>query len=120
MKRSVLVTVGIVAVLLAGVGVIGTMQRVPLTGDGDTEPSPCIADATIQIGANPAQISLGQSSVVSWSVTFPAGCSSVHISLNGGPVNTTGTRTVSPAASSAFTITASMTRLGVYQQKSAS
>src|SRR5512132_1894600 len=105
MKKSTLVTLGVAGAGLAAVVVIGAVQRQAITDEDDNEPSPCLADASIQIGANPAQISLGQSSVVSWSVNLPAGCSSVHVFLNGGSVTATGNRTVSPAASSVFTIT---------------
>src|SRR5882672_925235 len=91
------------------------------SGGGENEPSPCLSDAVIQVTANPSKITLGQSSsVVSWSVTLPSQCSAVHVKLNGQPVATSGSRSVSPVRTMLFTIVVSETRLGVYGEKSGS
>src|SRR5436309_4052601 len=110
MKKSTLMTLGIATVGLVTVAVTGSMQRRGVTDEEEIEPSPCVADATIQLGANPAQVPLGQSSVLSWSVGLPPRCGGVHIQLNGSPVVATGTRSVSPSSPSVFTIIVSMTR----------
>ena len=73
------------------------------------------------LSANPPAIAYGQSTTVQWSVGFPAtGCSSVHVSLNGGAVATNGGRLVTPPSSSTYNLTISLTRMGVYQQRSVS
>ena len=41
-------------------------------GNEPPEPSPCLAEATLQITANPASVPYGQSSLVRWSVVPPA------------------------------------------------
>ena len=117
MKKFAFVTLCASVASLAAITVMAQQRGIP---DDDDEPSPCIAGARIELGANPGQIPFGQSTVLRWSVSLPAGCSAVHISLNGEPVTATGNRTITPAAPSVFTMTARMTRLGVPQQTSAS
>jgi hypothetical protein len=87
-------------------------------GDG-TGPSPCLSNAMIQITANPAQVAYGQSTVVSWSVSLPAGCSTVHARMNGESVGLNGSRSVTPAATSTYRLLISQTRL-VYGERTAS
>ena len=66
------------------------------------DPSPCLTDAQFQITATPAQITLGQSSVVRWSVTLPNNCASVAVRLNGEVVAKNGNRTVTPPGTQNF------------------
>lgn len=114
----------ILSLIGCGLGFLGlctgpqTLARNP--GD-DNEPSPCLSEAVIQVNANPAQITLGgKPSVVSWSVSLPNQCATVQVKLNGAPVATSGSRSVSPSRSMAFTIVVSETRFGVYGEKRAS
>jgi hypothetical protein len=87
---------------------------------GETEPSPCLTDATIQVTANPVKVTLGQSSVVSWSVGLPTGCGDVHVRFNGQSVARSGSQTVTPPRNSTFTVLVSATHLGVYGETSRS
>ena len=107
-----------------GLGMLGlsaSSQNLPRTAPGNGhEPSPCVGDATIQVTASPSKITLGQSSVVSWSVNLPDRCPAVHIKINGESVTMRGTRSVSPSRSTAYTVVVSETRLGVHAEKSAS
>ena len=83
------------------------------------EPSPCITDAQMQVSANPAQVQLGQSTVVSWSVTLPSGCS-VVVRFNGQVVGKNGSQTVTPPGTRNYNLTISRSVLGVLQQRSVS
>lgn len=119
MSRLTWFAIGLATAGLVGVAVAGSVQRRMITDDDETEPSPCIADATIQVDVNPATVAYGQTSVVSWAVDIPPGCSGVHVQLNRTPVAAMGSRTISPAAPFIYPVRISMTRLGVYQEKSA-
>ncbi len=63
-----------------GLGLLGffadsQMLGAPPRGTGDdNEPSPCLSGAAIQVSASPSPITLGQSSLVSWSVNLPSEC----------------------------------------------
>src|SRR4030095_12094573 len=94
-------------------------RTAPGTGD-ETEPSPCVGDATIQVAASPSNITLGQSSLVSWSVNLPNRCPAVKVKLNGELVGTSGSRSVSPPRSTTYTVLVSETRLGMHAEKSRS
>ena len=85
---------------------------------GETEPSPCLTDALMQISANPTHVAYGQYSVVNRSVSLPAGCSTVHASLNGESAGLNGGRSGAPAATSTYLLM-SQTRLGVYGERTA-
>lgn len=115
MKRTVLSGFQLIA---RGLGRVNRFVNARMVGNnsagpgGDPEPSPCITEATIQVTANPSQVTLGQSSTVRWSVSLPAGCSAVHIRLNGESVPRSGSRTVFPPRTTTFTVVVSETRLG--------
>ena len=87
---------------------------------GEPEPSRCLTDTPIQLNANPAQVTLGQSSVVNWSVSVPADCAGVRVRFNGDNVTASGNRQVTPSQNSTYTVTVSETHLGVFGQKSRS
>jgi hypothetical protein len=89
------------------------------TGSGSgpgAEPPRCISDATIQMSADPTQVTLGQSSTVQWSVRLPTGCSGVRVRFQGVTVGTTGSRSVTPARTSTYSVLLSATTLGVYAE----
>lgn len=113
MKKSLLLTIGVSAAV-ATVVAIGHTQR---PGSGELEPSACISEATLQLSATPAEITLGESSVVRWSVGIPPRCSGMQIQLNGSTVPASGSRSFSPGAPSIFTLKASIRRSGAYQQR---
>ena len=113
----------ILSLMGCGLGFLGlstgsqTLAR-NASGTGDeNEPSPCLSEAVIRVTASPSTITFGQSTVVSCSVNLPNQCSAVHAKLNGQSVATSGSRSVSPARSMAFTVVVSETRLGVYGEK---
>jgi len=103
--------------MVSAVTLAGETRAAPT---GGTQPSPCITDASMQISALPAQVPYGQSTVVHWSVSLPAGCSTVHAKLNGEPVALSGSRTATPSASSSYFLLISQTHLGVYQERTVS
>jgi hypothetical protein len=116
----------ILSLVGCGLGMLGlstgsqTLSRTaPGTGD-ETEPSPCVSEATIQLTASPSKITLSQSSVVSWSVNVPNRCPAVKVKLNGELVGTSGSRSVSPPRSTTYTVLVSETRLGMHAEKSRS
>ena len=91
----------------------------PPQGTGvETEPSPCVSEATIRVTISPSKITLGRSSVLSWSVNLPNRCPAVRVKLNGESVATKGSRSVSPSQTTAYTVVVSETRLGVHAEKS--
>ena len=90
------------------------------SGDGGAEPSRCLTDAVIHVTANPTSVTLGQSSVVSWSVSLPERCPGVHVRFNGQAVAASGSQSVTPARTSSFTVLVSETRLGVFGETSVS
>lgn len=103
--------------IVCGIGMIGVCASAQTPGSSRNLELPrCIADATIQLTANPSQITPGQSSVMSWSVVLPTGCAPVNIRLNGENVSASGSKTVSPYQSSIYTLTIRQT----LSQKSAS
>ncbi|MFA4901866.1 MAG: hypothetical protein WC600_03885 [Desulfobaccales bacterium] len=123
MKRIVFLGFWLIAcgTLLVGVWANGQMLGGSSSDpDSETEPSRCFNEATIRVTASPSTVTLGQSSVVSWSVGLPNGCSAVHVRLNGEAVATSGSRSVSPSRSTTYTVRISETRLGVYAEKSES
>jgi hypothetical protein len=109
-----------------GMGLVGFCAGAQLIGrpatgpGGDTEPSRCLTGATIQVTAKPSAVTYGESGLVKWSVNLPTGCGAVHIRLNGQPVARSGSRSVTPPASTTYTVLVSETHLGVYGQTSAS
>ena len=90
------------------------------SGDGGAEPSRCLTDAVIHVTANPTSVTLGQSSVVSWSVSLSERCPGVHVRFNGQAVAASGSQSVTPARTSSFTVLVSETHLGVFGQTSKS
>ena len=114
-------TILLLACWITATAVIANAQAPARPPDPDPpEPSPCLTDAQFQITAMPAQITLGQSTVVHWSVTLPNGCASVAVRLNGEVVAKNGSRTVTPPGTQNFHLTLSQTFAGVFQQKSKS
>ena len=107
-----------------GLGFLGLFtgpQMLARKPGDDNGPSPCLSEAVIHVNADPAQITLGgKPSVISWSVSLPDQCVTVQVKLNGTLVARSGSRSVSPSRSTAFTIVASETRFGVYGEKRAS
>lgn len=87
---------------------------------GEPEPSRCLTATTMLLSANPAQVKLGQPSVVNWSVSLPADCSGIRVRFNGDTVTASGNRQVTPSQNSTYTLTVSETHLGVFGQKSRS
>jgi hypothetical protein len=116
----------ILSLIGCGLGFLGFFAESQMLGapprgtGGDNGPSPCLSGAVPQVTATPSKITLGQPSVISWSVNLPNRCSAVQVKLNGQPVATSGNRTVSPLRSTAFILVVSETRLGVYGEKHAS
>lgn len=120
MKTSAMLGLVAVGAAIAGVGAYALIGGDgPGTG-GEVEPSRCLSDATIAISATPSQIQLGQTSVVTWHVGLPSGCSNLHIRFSGLSVGANGSRVVAPSRTSTFTVVVSETHLGVYGQKSKS
>ncbi len=106
--------------LLLGLSLIflDAHAQLPPDNDGEVEGSPCIEDATMKISAQPNPVMLGDPTIVKWSVDMPSNCSSVTVKLNGQAVQKTGSRSVKIGRSKRFTLTISVTRLGVFQQRS--
>jgi len=77
---------------------------------GTPKLSTCLTDATIQIAANPVQVTLGGTSTVSWSVVLPNGCGGGHVRFNGASVARSGSCVVAPPRASRFTVVVSQTR----------
>ena len=69
-----------------------------------TAPPPPTAAPTVTIAATPASISAGQAATLSWSST---NATLVSIDQGIGTVGATGSRTVTPAATTTYTVTAS-------------
>ena len=114
MKKSLFLTIAVTAAAVTSLVAIGYTQR---PGSNDQEPSACISEATLQLSATPAEVALGQSTVVRWAVGIPANCRSMVVQLNGATVGATGSRTFTPGAPSIFTLKASIRRSGTYQQR---
>jgi hypothetical protein len=117
--------------IVCGIGIIGLYVRAPMVSSNPLslhlpptptpgEPSECDAlDAlTVSVTANPSSIALGQSAVVSWSVTTPPGCENASVRLNDRPVAKTGHQTVTPSVSSMYRVTARLGRPGAQLTKS--
>ena len=120
LKRTAWLLVMLGAPLMnIGADAFAAERRGPGEG-GDPEPSRCLTEATIQVTATPAAVTLGQSSVVRWSVGLPNRCGNVRIRFNGESVGTSGSRSVTPPRTSTFTVIVSETHLGVHGQTSAS
>ena len=116
----------ILSLAACGLGLLGlyaspqTLGRSASGTPGESEPSPCLTEATIHLTANPTSVDLGQSSTVSWSVQLPTGCGGVQVKFNGQSVARSGSQVVTPPKTSNFTVTVSETHLGVYGQRSQS
>jgi len=116
MSKSALagvVLAGAAAATLSMVASSLIARRPAPESDGPQEPSRCLTEADIQLSANPTQITLGQSSVVRWSVGLPSGCGGVRVRLDGDPVAATGTRAITPPRTAMHSLVVSHTRLGV-------
>lgn len=116
-----------IGLIAAGAAIIGIGAYALMGGDGpgtgtggEVEPSRCLSEATIALSTAPAQIALGQTSVVKWHVGSPTGCGNVHVRFSGLSVGVNGSRIVTPSRTSTFTVIVSETHLGVYGQKSKS
>jgi hypothetical protein len=123
MQRIVSLILSLLGCALGFLGLFGCSQTLgappPSTGD-ETEPSPCVSEATIQVTVNPSKVTLGQPSVLSWSVNLQNHCPAVKVKLNGESVATKGSRSVSPSRTTAYTVVVSETRLGVHAEKNGS
>lgn len=74
-------------------------QAVPVTPiDGQTA---CTKGARLAISARPAQVNLGQSTTLIWSMTLPPGCEDevLILQLNGAEVPASGRKTITPVRS---------------------
>ena len=106
---------------LLGFSIASHALGAPPQGPGEeTEPLPCLSEATIHVTTSPSKVMLRESSVVSWSVNLPERCPAVHVKLNGESVATKGSRSVSPSRNTNYTVLVSETRLGVHGEKSGS
>jgi uncharacterized protein YcfJ len=94
------------------------VEGLPPVQDGDSGLSRCLAETRIDVTANPSTVTLGQSSVVRWSVGLPNGCAVTQIRFNGQSVAPSGHRSVTPPRSSLFTIAVGETRAGTYGETS--
>jgi peptidoglycan-associated lipoprotein len=110
MKKS-LFTLTILVLLLAGVALTGTgcAKKPPLPPPvAKTEPPPPPppppAAPTVQLSASPTTIEKGQSTTLSWS---SKNATNVSLDAGIGTVEASGTRTVSPGASTTYKVTAS-------------
>lgn len=65
----------------------------------------CLDDLTIQIASNPSKIKYGDTSIVSWSATWPAGCLSISVRLNDKVVASHGSQIITPVRNTKYTIT---------------
>ena len=65
--------------------------------------------------SGPAEIALGQSATLSWSVTLPPECTVGSITLNGQPVASQGSVTVQPMSSQSYGITFEAVQLATAQ-----
>jgi hypothetical protein len=117
MRKPLFLGIAPVAGAVALVSLYAGAQQVG--GDG-REPSRCLGDAAIQATSNPATVTLGQSSIIGWSVALPSGCANVSVHLNGQPVARSGSRSVTPARSSSYTVLVSETHRGMHGQASRS
>ena len=97
-RRALLVLLGLAALIVS----VGQAQT-PTSGGG-TETSPCLTDATIEVTATPPTITYPQSSVVHWSVGLPSGCSAVQVRFDGEAVGKSGSQTVTPPVTTAYTV----------------
>lgn len=73
--------------------------------DGDGDPTNtvlhrCLTEATGSLSATPASVPLGGSSTLRWNVSIPSGCTAVRTYLDSQLVATSGSRIVTPQASS--------------------
>ncbi len=109
----ILVVIGLLAISASG----QIPNSDPEDPGSDPQPPPCIADADTQLTASPKEIALGQSSVVSWSVSLPNGCASVRVRLNNEDVPRNGSRTVQPVQFTKYFLTISQTKAGVFAQR---
>jgi FG-GAP-like repeat len=96
---------------------------------GEPEPDPgaarrayvlreCVPKAQKSFTVSPQSIALGGSATLTWSVTFPAGCTDIPLLLSGTKVGLSGSTTVQPMvdttyALSVYTATLASTSVGV-------
>ena len=92
-----------------GGGVAVARQAIATTGAETTTGAgrhdlDCVKRANVSLQAVPAEIRLGASSTLSWSVGFPAGCSDVEgtVTLAGLNVGLSGSTTVQPLATATY------------------
>jgi hypothetical protein len=113
-----------IAIALAAL-VVQTALAVPIGGGGggggppDDDPPidpTCARRSTGTLTATPASIKLGESVIVSWSVSIPAKCKNPGpLTLNGTPVATEGSITVQPMSNAAYVLLLNGVRLGLAQ-----
>jgi hypothetical protein len=104
---------GLVAVLVAVAGgALGAATTGAQTTTGaDPHDLDCVQRANVSLQAAPAEIPLGASSTMSWSVDFPADCSDVEgtITLSGLNVPLSGSTTVQPLATRTYRLAITLT-----------
>ena len=81
----------------------GCKKKAPVAPTPPSPPPPPAAMPTATLSANPATIERGQSSTLSWTTTD---ATNVSIDQGIGDVSTSGSRSVSPSASTTYTLTA--------------
>lgn len=69
-------------------------------GTGDPPISKCVTDSSGTLSASPSSVPLGGSTTLSWSVTFPTGCTNTALWLDGQTVGRNGSLVVTPGANS--------------------
>jgi hypothetical protein len=104
--------------------VVQTALALPIDGDGSgglpddgppIDPT-CARHSTGTLTATPGSIKLGESVIVSWSVSIPAKCKNPGpLTLNGTPVATQGSITVQPMSNAAYVLLLNGVRLGLAQ-----
>jgi len=87
----------------------------PPDDDPPVDPT-CARHSTGTLTATPGSIKLGESVIVSWSVSIPAKCKNPGpLTLNGTPVATEGSITVQPMSNAAYVLLLNGVRLGLAQ-----
>ena len=105
MKRKIIsqaiVALTLCLLLLAG----GCKKKAPVTKEAPPPPAPKaeIAKPAVNFSASPSSIEKGESSTLTWSTT---GATNVTIEPGIGDVSTSGNRSVSPNATTTYTLTA--------------
>jgi hypothetical protein len=99
---------------------VGFGAALPVAESSGNQALPeCLAGVTLTLKANPALVTLGQRSRLSWSVTAPEECDAVHVQLNHEAVALSGAETVMPMRNTMFTLMATESHDGQSARKQA-